>query len=96
MIREPKVQLKILFVFRIFLWIVALLLTIYWMWYSNELYRREIFDPYQYATLLRPVLYPCLGFSIIAVAVSFALYGLSRRVKNELKQKELQELSERS
>ena len=83
MIKDPKVQIKILFVFRVILWITALLLTVYWMWYSNELYRKEIYDPYEYATRLRPVLYPCLGFSIVAVAVSFALYALSKRIKKE-------------
>ena len=49
---------------------------------------------YEYASLMRPVLYPCIGFAIIAIAVSFALYALSKKIKKELKQKELQELAE--
>ncbi len=94
MIKDPKVQIKVLFGFRVFLWIVAFLLTAYWMWYSDHLYKKEIFDPYEYAALMRPVLYPCIGFAIIAIAVSFALYALSKKIKKEMKQNELQELAE--
>ena len=92
MIKDPKIQIKILFAVRVFLWIIALSLTIYWMWYSNELYKKEIFDPYQYAALMRPVLYPCIAFAVLAIAISFALYALSKKVKKEMKQKEQQEL----
>ncbi|MBQ3798294.1 MAG: hypothetical protein II842_18790 [Butyrivibrio sp.] len=68
---------------RICLWIVALTATIYWIYYSIKLHNDGIFDPSEYSTLLRPVLYTCLIISILAICISFALRAISKRNQDE-------------
>ena len=83
---KTKTKIKILFIFRICLWITALISTGYWVYFSFKLtYVDEIFDPYEYASLLRPVLYPCLIIALAAIGISFALYGQSKKLKAVLK-----------
>lgn len=76
---NPKVL--VLFVIRVCLWIVALVSTIYWMNYSNQLYKQGIVAPEEYSPLMRPVLYTCLAISVTAVCISFALHAWSVRIK---------------
>ncbi len=64
---------------RICLWIVAFATTVYWIYYSIKLHREGIFDPAEYSTALRPVLYTCLIISIAAVALSFVLYRIDKK-----------------
>ncbi|MBR5420477.1 MAG: hypothetical protein IK115_04945 [Lachnospiraceae bacterium] len=78
-------KINLLFGIRVCLWIVAFVSTAYWMYYSGKLHREEIFDPYEYATLFRPVFYTCLIISLSAVILSFVLYALGRKLKRELK-----------
>ncbi len=70
---------KTLFIIRICLWIIALASTIYWNYYSIMLHRNGIYDPAEYATLMRPVLYTCLIISIVAIVISFILFAISKR-----------------
>ncbi len=72
---------KALFIVRICLWVVALISTVYWIWYSVKLHTDGIYDPYEYALLFRPVFYPCLAVSVLAICISFALYAVSRKMK---------------
>lgn len=80
-----KKKIKQMFIIRVCLWVVAAVSTIIWMWYSQELYRQEIFDPHEYATRLRPVLYICLAIAIASVIVCFILHAKSSRLKRQLK-----------
>ena len=80
---KAKKQVFILFLVRIFLWVVAAVSTAIWMWYSGKLHQDGIFDPFEYATLLRPVLYTCLIIAIVSVCTSFALYALSKKIKKK-------------
>ena len=82
MIERTDIQIRLLFVTRICLWIVALAATVYWIWYSIKLHIEGIFDYHTYAALLRPVLYPCLMVSVAAVCISFALYAVSRKLRD--------------
>ena len=82
--KEAKKQITILFFIRLFLWIVALGSTIYWIRYSIRLHELGIFDPHEYATALRPVLYICLIISVAAVGVCFVLYARSAKLKKYL------------
>ncbi len=82
--KKAVLKIKILFAIRVFLWITAFIATAYWMYYSEKLHYDGIFDPYDYATLLRPVLYTGLAVAIIAVAISFALYAWSKKIKKSL------------
>ena len=55
--------------------------TIIWMWYSFKLHADGIFDPYEYATLLRPVMYTGLIVAVVAILAAF----LFRRITVEIK-----------
>lgn len=78
---QTEQKIKLLFIIRICLWIVALVSTIRWIYYSIKLHMDGIFDYHTYAAMLRPILYPCLIISVTAVCVSFALYAVSRKLK---------------
>lgn len=81
--KDPKKQIKFLFIIRVILWIVALVSTGIWMWYQDELYKQGIYDPYEYASRLRPVLYTCLGISVAAVCAAFILHAITVRIKKK-------------
>lgn len=74
-------KIKILLGIRVLLWIVAILSTIYWIYYSQKLYLDEIYDAYEYSAYLRPVLYKCLIISFVAICVSLVLRFVSDRIK---------------
>lgn len=81
--RENSKKVLAIFVVRVCLWIVALVSTIYWIWYSVKLHNDGIFAPEEYSPLLRPVLYTCLVISIAAVCISFALRAWSMKIKKQ-------------
>jgi hypothetical protein len=81
MARSNGQKIKILFIIRICLWIVALGSTICWIYYSIKLHLDGIFEYHTYAAMLRPVLYPCLIISVTAICISFALYAISRKLQ---------------
>lgn len=83
---KTQTKIMILFVIRVVLWITALISTGYWMWYSFQLTHDGIFDPYDYAKLLRPVLYTCLIISIAAVVACFVLYAQGKKLKKKLRE----------
>jgi hypothetical protein len=75
-------KIKIIFGVRVCLWCTALVSTIYWIYYSIKLHREGIFDPAEYATRLRPVLYTCLIIALVAVIVSFILHAWSKKLRS--------------
>lgn len=82
---KKKVNSKVLtiFVIRVCLWIVALVSTIYWIWFSFNLYSQGIFTPEEYSPRMRPVLYTCLAIAIAVVCISFALRAWAVRIKKQ-------------
>lgn len=82
--KKTKTQITILFLCRLFLWIVAFGATVYWVRFSIQLHENGIFDPHEYATALRPVLYTCVIISVVAVVISFVLYARSAKLKKTL------------
>lgn len=80
---KAKKQIKIFFIVRICLWVIAAVSTLVWIWYSIKLHRDGIFDPYEYATLLRPVFYTCLIISFVAICVSFLFRKISLEIKRQ-------------
>ena len=82
--KKTKTQITILFLCRLFLWIVALASTVYWIRFSVKLHEDGIFDPHEYADTLRPVLYTCLIISVVSVCISFLLYARSAKLKKSL------------
>ncbi len=81
--KKVKTQIIIIFVCRIILWVIALASTVYWIRYSFQLTMNEIYEPEEYAPLLRPVLYTCVIIAVVAIALSFALYALAKHIKKK-------------
>jgi hypothetical protein len=79
---KPRTSVVVLFVIRVCLWIVAFVSTVYWMYYSYMLHSQGIYDPAEYATYMRPVLYTCLMIAVLAVCASFILHAVTKRLKN--------------
>ena len=79
---KPKKSVLVIFVIRVCLWIVAFVSTVYWMYYSYKLHSQGIYDPAEYATAMRPVLYTCLAIAVMAICVSFVLHAVTKRLKN--------------
>ena len=78
---RARKQIKLLFITRVCLCATALVSTMYWLYYSVKLHMDEIFDPYEYSSLLRPVLYTGLIIAVTAICVSFALHAKSVKIK---------------
>lgn len=76
---------KILFVIRICLWIIALVATIYWIYWSFKLYTMGYVDEHQYALMFRPIFAKGLFTSLIAVGISFILRRISDYIKDTTK-----------
>ena len=79
--KKAKTQIIIIFVCRIILWVIALASTVYWIRYSFQLTMNEIYEPEEYAPLLRPVLYVCVGIAVASIGLSFGLYAIAKRIK---------------
>jgi len=77
--------IKKLFYCRICLWVIALVSTIYWIYYSFYLYSIGIMDEHEYATALRPVFAKALLISLVAVGISFILRRISDNIKDSIK-----------
>ena len=80
---KNNTMIRILFVTRIFLWIVAVGSTIYWIAYSMKLHANGIYAPEEYSPLMRPVLYSCVGIAVAAICISFVLHSISAKLKKE-------------
>ena len=72
---------KILFCFRIVLWMIALGVTIYWIRFSFQIYEMGIYDPHEYAAMFRPVFGRCLLVTAVSIVSSFILRAVSDRLK---------------
>ncbi len=81
--KKPGTTVRALFFTRICLWITALTATVYWIGFSFKLYADEIYETFEYATRMRPVLYTCLVISIAAIGISFVLHAISERIKKK-------------
>lgn len=79
--KKAIVWVRIIFGIRILLWTVALAATVYWIYYSFKLTSMGIFEPEEYSPLLRPVLYTGVSIAVAAIAVSFILYAVSKKIK---------------
>jgi hypothetical protein len=84
---DAKTKIKVLFGARVCLWIVAAASTFWWMYYSVKLHIDGIYDVHEYAYYLRPVFYPCVVIAVVAIFISFRLYAMSKRLKQEEKEK---------
>ena len=81
--KKATIQIRIIFVIRVCLWVVALVATINWIIYSVKLYLDGIVVPSEYSPLLRPVLYRGVIIAVLAIGASFALYALAKYIKKK-------------
>ncbi len=80
--KQDRIKLNVLFALRVILWITALAATVYWAWFSVKLTADGVRAPLEYGSALRPVLYPCLIVTILAIAASFGLYAVGKKIKD--------------
>lgn len=78
-------KIKIMFVCRVVLWIVALSATVYWIYWSFHLYTLGYMDEHEYAVAFRPIFGKALLVSILAIGISFVLRIISDKSKDARK-----------
>ena len=80
---KAKKAIKKIFIIRICLWVVAAASTGYWIWYSFKLTWDGIFDPYEYSSLLRPVMYTGIVVAVVAILLAFLLRRITVEIKRQ-------------
>lgn len=78
---ENTKKVKIIFFCRMFLWLVAFISTVYWIYWSFHLYTLGYADEHEYAVVFRPIFAKGLFISLGAVCLSFILRAVSDRIK---------------
>ena len=72
---------KIILGIRAVLWSLATIFTIHWIYWSFKLYDQGTFDPHDYATALRPIMYKDLIITFVIICLSFLLRHVSDTIK---------------
>ena len=75
---------RVLFIIRIILWIIAAGATYYWIAWSFKLYNMGIYDVHEYSGYLRPILGKGLLIAAVSICLSFILRSISDRIKNKI------------
>jgi len=83
-IKAFEKKIKILFCFRILMWLVAVGGCVYWIYWSFKLYEVEVFDAHIYATSFRPHFNLGISISLISLTVSLVLRLNSDRYKRQM------------
>lgn len=81
----PNKIIRILFIIRIILWIIATAATYHWIFWSFKLYAMGIFDVHEYSQYLRPILGRGLLIAIVSICLSLILRSISDRLKKKMK-----------
>lgn len=92
--KKAKTSVIVLFISRIILWIIALASTVYWIYYSFDLYRQGYIIPEEYSPRLRPVLYTCVLIAVAAIALSFLIYTIGKKIKDKAEKEARSEMPE--
>ena len=74
---------RILFIIRIILWIIAVAATFYWIVWSFKLYQMGIFEVHEYSSHLRPILAKGLFIAVVSICLSFILRSISDKLKKK-------------
>ena len=77
---------RILFIIRVILWIIAAAATYYWISWSFKLYGIGIDDLHEYSSYLRPILAKGLLIAAVSICLSFILRSISDKLKKKDKQ----------
>ena len=74
---------RILFIIRVILWIIAAVATYYWISWSFKLYDMGIYDVHEYSSYLRPILAKGLLIAAVSICLSFILRSISDKLKKK-------------
>lgn len=80
---SDKKTVRILLYCRMFLWVVALAATVYWIYWSFHLYTLGYMDEHAYASAFRPIFAKGLFTSVGAIILSFILRTVSDKIRNK-------------
>ena len=80
-----KKIVRILYIIRIILWIIATVATFYWIVWSFKLYNMGIFDVYEYGKYFRPIFGRGLLTAIVSICLSLILRSISDKLKEKIK-----------
>lgn len=81
-------KVKSIFICRIFLWLVAFISTVYWIYWSFHLYTLGYADEHEYAVVFRPIFAKGLFISLGAICLSFILRSISDSIKKNITKNE--------
>lgn len=79
-----KKIIRILFIIRIILWIIATVATFYWIVWSFKLYNMGIFDVHEYGKFFRPIFGRGLLIAVVSICLSFILRSISDKLKEKI------------
>lgn len=77
--------IKYMFYVRVCLWIIALVATIYWIYWSFHIYTLGVIDEHEYAVMFRPIFAKGLAISVGSIVISFILRFISDNMKDKKK-----------
>lgn len=78
-----KKIIRILFIIRISLWIIAAAATFYWIVWSFKLYNMGIFEVEEYGKYFRPIFGRGFLTAIVSICLSFILRSISDKLKEK-------------
>ena len=78
-----KKIIRILFIIRISLWIIATVATFYWIVWSFKLYNMGIYDVHEYGTYFRPIFGRGFLIAVVSICLSFILRSISDKLKEK-------------
>ena len=76
---------RVLFIIRAVLWVIAAAATVYWIAWSFKLYEMGIYEVHEYSTRLRPILGRGLLIAFVSICISLILRSISDRIKKKNK-----------
>ncbi len=85
--KKTNIAVRILFIIRVILWITAASATVYWIYWSFNLYKMGIHDFHEYSVNLRPVFGRCLLISLASLCISLILRSISDMIKKNVQNK---------
>lgn len=79
--KKDEKLVRILFGMRIVLWVIALIATVYWIYWSFHIYETGIHLVEEYAAIFRPIFGKALLVTAISISVSLVLRKISDKIK---------------
>ncbi len=78
---KEKKAVRVLFILRVILWILAFAATLYWIIWSFRLYDMGMYDVHEYSSHLRPIFWRGFLSSVGCICLSLILRSISDKIK---------------